>query len=136
MAKAGAAADRARRERPKAPWDPVPLPELMILLGTIAVVAGVLLQGERGRLLIGFGMGIAALGSLENVIREHFSGYRPHSLLLASIIGLVALIALVWPLGAYLVPLIRLAVLTLVVGVSFWLLRASFRRRSAARRGR
>lgn len=81
------AAARARAlRRPRPPWHPVPLAELLILAGVIAFAIGVL-SGPPGRsapALIA-GAGAALLGTAEFSWREHFSGYRSHALLLALI---------------------------------------------------
>ena len=66
-----------------APWSPFPLVELCILAGLVLFVAGVLTHGSRGRLLLGFGLTLVSIASLELSIREHFAGYRSHTTLLA-----------------------------------------------------
>src|SRR5207245_9211859 len=69
-------------ERPQAPWHPFPLAELLILIGLIAVAIGAA-RGEAGRNLLLAGIGAVVLGTLEFTVREHPSGYRAHSSLLA-----------------------------------------------------
>jgi hypothetical protein len=73
----------ARDERPQAPWGSFPLTELAILVGLIMLVVGFLSGGFGGTLAIAVGISLAAIGGLELAIREHFSGYRSHSTLLA-----------------------------------------------------
>jgi hypothetical protein len=73
----------ARDERPQAPWGTFPLTELAILVGLVMLVAGFATGGFGGTLAIAVGITLAALGGLELAIREHFSGYRSHSTLLA-----------------------------------------------------
>ena len=70
--------------RPRAPWHPVPLAELLILVGMVAVVIGVA-RGEAGKALLFVGIGAVLIGTLDTTIREHLSGYRSHAALLASI---------------------------------------------------
>jgi hypothetical protein len=87
-------------ERPRAPWHPLPLSELVILVGLIGAVVGVA-RGASGRAVLFTGIGAVAIGTIEFTVREHLSGYRPHTTLLAFLpvavfhsaaaVGLVAL---------------------------------------------
>jgi hypothetical protein len=84
------AAQRAGRappapgDRPRPPWYPLPLSELLILVGAIGTVVG-FTRGEAGRPALFAGIGAVALGTLEFSIREHLGGYRSHTVLLAFI---------------------------------------------------
>jgi hypothetical protein len=69
-------------ERPQAPWHPLPLSELVILVGMIGTIVGVA-RGASGRPVLFTGIGAVTLGTLEFTVREHLSGYRPHTTLLA-----------------------------------------------------
>lgn len=73
-------------ERPPAPWHPLPLSELLILAGAVAFVLAISrLHGgpsSAGPLLL-VGIAAVALGTIEVVWREHSSGFRSHTLLLA-----------------------------------------------------
>lgn len=73
-------------ERPRAPWHPLPLSELLILVGAIGAVFGVIRLGHGGISHGGPALvaGIAAvlIGTVEVTLREHLSGYRSHTLLL------------------------------------------------------
>jgi hypothetical protein len=69
-------------ERPEAPWHPWPLSELLIFVGAIGTLLGVAKQESR---LLYAGLGAVVLGTLEFTIREHRSGYRSHSSLLAAV---------------------------------------------------
>jgi hypothetical protein len=90
-------------ERPKPPWHPFPLVELCVLLGLILLVWGLIdFDTERGRLMLVCGMLLGSLGGLDTVLREHFSGFRSHAMILAGIPAVaVAAIAyfagLPWP---------------------------------------
>ena len=66
---------RARRRRgARSPWS-----RSASLAGLILVIVGLIIGTDRGALAIGVGIGLAALGGLELAIREHFAGYRSHS---------------------------------------------------------
>jgi hypothetical protein len=71
-------------ERPRAPWHPVPLAELLILIGMVAVAIGVA-RGESGKAILFVGIGAVLLGTLDTTAREHLSGYRSHAALLAAV---------------------------------------------------
>jgi hypothetical protein len=73
-------------ERPQAPWHPLPLSELLILVGAIGAAFGLIRLGHGGISHGGPALlaGIAAvlIGTVEVTLREHLSGYRSHTLLL------------------------------------------------------
>jgi hypothetical protein len=71
-------------ERPRAPWHPVPVAELLILIGLIAVVVGAA-RGEAGIAIVFSGIAAVLIGTLEFSVREHLSGYRAHSSLIAAV---------------------------------------------------
>jgi hypothetical protein len=117
---------RARTaERPRAPWAPFPLVELCILAGNVVVVVG---YASDRPWLMGAGFALILLAALELSIREHLTGYRSHSALLAAALA-VALAAAAYFLTA--VPQPAILVLAVVSGgVAFGGLRELFRRRS------
>jgi hypothetical protein len=129
-------------ERPQAPWHPLPLSELLILVGAIGTIVG-FRRTERGVLLAG--IGAVALGTVEVTYREHMSGYRSHTILLAMIPTLVVFVglsllgaALATPVPTWLRVVPIVIVVPLFAGL-FKLLRARFldarrERTSAARR--
>jgi hypothetical protein len=84
-------------ERPKPLWHPVPVSELLAVLGIIGVVAGLSLGPGTGRTPLLAGIGVCTVGVIELTVREHFSGYRSHTLLIAflPIVGLLALVGLI-----------------------------------------
>ena len=69
-------------ERPRGLFGGVPVSEAAILAGLVVAVVGVV-AGARVTIIIG--LVICALGVLEVTGREHFSGYRSHSALLAAV---------------------------------------------------
>jgi hypothetical protein len=93
---------RARRqlgtegERPPGPFGGLPVSEIAIFAGVVAIV--VWLLGAGGTAVLVVGLVVCALGVIEVTAREHFSGYRSHATLLAAIpavaigIGVVSLI--------------------------------------------
>jgi hypothetical protein len=79
-------------ERPEAPWHPLPLSELLILIGVIGVIFGLVrhvsLNGPgqvagAGAPVLVAGVVAIAIGTIEFALREHRSGYRSHTMLLA-----------------------------------------------------
>jgi hypothetical protein len=80
----------ARDQRPQGPWGSFPLTEITVLVGLIMLVVGFAGGGAGGTVVIAVGIAIASLGGLELAIREHFSGYRSHSTLLALACGVFA----------------------------------------------
>ncbi len=91
---------RARRaaadERPPAPWGTFPLVELVVLVGIVMLVAGLIVgfDAPRGQALLGTGLALASLAGLELSVREHFSGFRSHTALLASASAVASMLAL------------------------------------------
>jgi hypothetical protein len=128
-------------ERPRAPWHPLPLSELLILAGAIATVIGVARNFKGAKLLLA-GIAAVALGTIEVTLREHRAGFRSHTLLL-SVLPVVAMhSAIVLVVSAFTSAPAALSVGLLVLDVAvfavlFKLLRASFqdaRARALARR--
>jgi hypothetical protein len=73
-------------EPPRAPWHPLPLSELLILAGAIATVIGMKRLGHgltNGGPTLLVGLAVVAIGTIEVTLREHRSGYRSHTTLLA-----------------------------------------------------
>jgi hypothetical protein len=118
-------------ERPQAPWHPLPLSELLILVGIVGVIVGTS-RGESGLGVIAAGIGAVAVGTLDFTIREHLSGYRPHTTLLAAIPtavlhGALALALVALGASSTLYVVAPLVVDVPVFAVLFKLLRARFR---------
>ncbi len=123
-----AASARRADELPRAPWHPVPLVELCVLAGLVLVVLGFLdFETASGRAMLVAGMALGSLGGLDTVVREHFAGYKSHSMLLAAVTGLGAAAPLWWtPLD----QLWLIGVFVVVAAFAFRLLRSTFARRS------
>lgn len=115
-------------EAPPPPWAPVPLTEILILLGLVALVFA-LLGGDGARpALLATGLGLVTIATLELSLREHLAGYRSHSALLAGLAAvLVAAPLALWVRPAKAVVLIAGAV---VFALAVQVFRELFRRRS------
>jgi hypothetical protein len=114
-------------ERPKAPWHPFPLVELCVLLGLVLFVLGVLdWESDRGRAMLVCGMALGSLGGLDTALREHFTGFRSHSTVLAALPAVLVAGALYFG-GAPWAAIVVLA--PAVFAGAFWLLLRGYRRR-------
>jgi hypothetical protein len=129
--RARAAEPVSRRARmadaPKAPWSPFPLTELVIFLALVMLAIGFFSSGDRRGVFIGIGLVLASLGGGELALREHFAGFRSHTVLIATLCGFAAgalTLVLGAPKGAV------LAVAIVMAAIAFPLLRRAFMRRS------
>lgn len=114
---------KSRLAPPPAPWHPLPLSELAIVLGAVAMIAAVVLSSDRG-LVAGFLL--ILLGTAEFSWREHRHGHRSHGALLSGLVALpVALAA--WKIAG-LAPRTALVVgaVVFLAGWSAWT--SSFKR--------
>lgn len=116
--------------RPPAPWGSFPLAEICVLLGIILLIVGAIVGTEKGILAIGVGIGLAALGGLELSIREHFSGYRSHSAMLAGVPAIATLAALFYAGPESLEPIARVAIATVIFAAAFFGFQAMFKRKA------
>jgi hypothetical protein len=115
-----------RDTRPRAPWHPFPLVELSVLIGLVLLVWGLFrYDDDSGKVMVVCGMVLASLGGLETALREHFSGYASHALLLAALPA-VLIAGVLFFTGA---PWIAIPLAGIVVfGAAFAWLRRRFRR--------
>jgi hypothetical protein len=74
---------RALGERPEPPWHPLPLSELLILVGAIGTVVGLNKGVSHGGPPLFAGLAAVIIGTVEVTLREHLSGYRSHTVILA-----------------------------------------------------
>jgi hypothetical protein len=89
-------AARRLEQRPNAPWHPFPLVELAVLVGIVLIVVGLISHDtHHGRALLVLGLLLGSLGGLDTTAREHFAGYRSHTLVLAltPAVGLTVVLA-------------------------------------------
>jgi hypothetical protein len=110
-------------ERPEGPFGGLPISELAILCGIIAVVVGI---AGGGSTALGVGVVVVALGVVEITAREHFSGYRSHTALLAGIPAVAVEAAIVLLIGEPRQRPLLLVPVVPVFLVIFWLLRRRF----------
>ncbi len=72
-------------ERPRPPWHPLPLSELLILVGVVGVIVGFGRGISHGGPPLLAGIAAVAIGTLEVTLREHRSGFRSHTVMLAAL---------------------------------------------------
>ena len=117
-------------ERPPAPWGSFPLVEIVVLIALVMLVAGLLVKGDRGKVMLVTGLALGSLAGLELSVREHFGGFRSHTALLAGAAGVATLALLFYAVPDLLPPLLRLVLaLAVATAAAAWLARA-FRARS------
>ena len=122
-------------DRPEVPWGKFPLIELSVLAGLIMLILGFfVVDGDRAPILIVAGLALGSIGGLDHAIREHFSGYASHTLLLAGVPALAVLAALFYGGPDSLPSLARGGIAVAVFAVAAWLLSREFSRRSGGQR--
>jgi hypothetical protein len=116
-------------ERPPPIWAPFPLTELVTLAGIVLMAWGLASGGTEGNRRLAAGLAIASLAGLELAVREHVTGFRSHSALLAGAVAIFVMVAL--GLGVRLNPLGLVVIAgATAFGVSFWALRRLFQIKS------
>jgi uncharacterized membrane protein YbaN (DUF454 family) len=114
-------------ERPKPPWHPFPLVELLVLAGIVLLILGFLnFDSDRGRAMLVSGMLLGSLGGLDTALREHFAGYRSHAMIIAGALA-VGFAAALYFAGAPWIAVTAGAVVVFAAGV--WLLVRDYKRR-------
>jgi len=111
-------------ERPPNPFGGIPVAEILIVVGAVALVSGF---AAKAIVAMAVGSVVCTAGVAEFSVREHFSGYRSHTLLLAGIPAVAVLAVIVLLLGGGLSFGPLLAVVLAVFAVCFWFLRKRFR---------
>jgi hypothetical protein len=125
---AGRAVRRGPDDRPPALWGDFPLSEIVVFIGILLLIAGFFVSPPQGFVMIAVGLVLGSLAGLELSLREHFAGYRSHTLLLAAAIG-VPLFGVLFILTTVPTP-VCIAAGLLAFGGSAWLFAQAFRRRS------
>ncbi|HEY2767574.1 MAG TPA: hypothetical protein VGI76_04920 [Solirubrobacteraceae bacterium] len=124
-------------ERPPAPWHPLPISEILILVGAIVAVIGLRRldlknpEVSSGGATLIAGIVAVAIGTIEVTLREHRSGYRSHTVMLALLPilifdSLTVLVVSAFTTAPRLMSLGLLAVDVILFVVLFRLLRARF----------
>jgi hypothetical protein len=126
---------RARRpgtrgQRPEGPFGGLHVSEIAIFAGLIALVIG-LIEGAQTPLVVG--SIVCALGVVEVTGREHFAGYRSHTVLLAAIPAIALEAGLVAAFGEPSPRALLLLVVVPVFAVLFFLLKRRFESARQAR---
>ena len=88
-------------QRPPPPWHPLPLSELLILFGAIGTVVGFSRGVSNGGTALFVGLAAVVIGTVEVMLREHLSGYRSHTLILAALPVIVLDAVLVLLIGRF-----------------------------------
>jgi hypothetical protein len=117
-------------ERPPGPFAGVPVSEIAIFVGGLATLIG-LVSAAAPALVTG--IVVCTLGVVEVTAREHFSGYRSHTTMLAGVPAVAIGVAMIVLFGGSLQRGSLLLVVVPVYAGLFWLLRKRFR---AARQAR
>lgn len=118
-------------ERPPAPWGSFPLIEIAVFVGLVMLVLGFFfVGGSRGVILIVTGLLLGSISGLELAIREHFAGYRSHTLLLAGFPAAAVLGVLFYADPNGLPPLVRALIGVAAFAAGAVLLIRVFRKRS------
>jgi hypothetical protein len=114
--------------RPRALWGDFPLSEIVVFVGILLLIAGFFVSPPQGFVMIAVGLGLGSLAGLELSVREHFAGFRSHTLVLSAAIGVpifgVLFIATHVPTAAC------IAAGLVAFGGSAWLFANAFQRRS------
>ncbi|MEA2347195.1 MAG: hypothetical protein QOG62_982 [Thermoleophilaceae bacterium] len=126
--------------RPPAPWGKFPLTELVVLLAIVLLVLAFFvfkLETPRGRVAFVAGLTLGFLAGLETAVRDHFSGYRSHTTLLAAACSVAAMVAvsLLINFVIHATGLLVLSAVLLVGAVVFAVVFPSFRRIFSTRSG-
>lgn len=122
-------------ERPPSPFGGLPVSEFAIFAGAVAFVIGLVQGGANPALIVG--LCVVVLGVVEVTAREHFSGFRSHTTLLAGIPAVGVGIAIITVVGSHTTRQLLLIVVVLVFAGLFYAFRRSFmaaRQRRVARR--
>lgn len=99
-----------------------------MLVAIVLLAAGFFVSPPRGTVMIGTGLALGSLAGLELAAREHFAGYRSHTLLLAGAVGVVV-VGVLFVTGT-LPPAVRVLAGAAAFVPAAWAFAEAFRRRS------
>ncbi|MEX2414208.1 MAG: hypothetical protein WD399_11185, partial [Thermoleophilaceae bacterium] len=114
-------------DRPKPPWAPFPLTELLVLAGIVLMAWGFVAgAGREANAKLAAGLAIASIAGIELAVREHLTGFRSHTTLLAGALAIATILVLGLVAGVgTLGPLLLAA--AIVFAASFYGLRQLFK---------
>ena len=115
---------------PPPPWGSFPLSEIVVFVASVLLLGGFFVGPPRGPVMLGAGLVLGSLAGLELSVREHFSGYRSHTMLIAGAAGIAVTAALIALAGVP--PVAGLAAGAAAFAAAAYLLAGAFRRRSGA----
>jgi hypothetical protein len=110
-------------ERPQGRFGGLPVSEIAIFAGAVALVVGIINHG--GPALIA-GVVICLFGVVEVTTREHFSGYRSHTVLLAAIPAVAVEFLIALTVGPPAIRALLLVPVAAVFASCSWFLRKRF----------
>ncbi|MFL5892095.1 MAG: hypothetical protein ACJ75I_05065 [Solirubrobacterales bacterium] len=103
--------------------------ELAVLGGIVLLIAGFIVGGSKGAVMIAAGAVLCSIAGLELAIREHFGGYRSHTFLLSGAVGVALLAGLFFFTPDLWLP-IAMLVAVAGFGAAAWIFTRAFRRRT------
>jgi hypothetical protein len=121
-------------ERPPSPFGGLPVSEIAIFAGLVSAIIGFTEGGANPALLVG--VAVLAIGVIEVTAREHFSGFRSHTTLLAGIPAIGVGVAVIAIVGSKTTRQLLLFLVILVFAGLFYAFRRAFmvaRQRRVAR---
>jgi len=108
--------------RPDAIWAPFPLTEIGMAVGLVLFLGGFATGGSSGASLLGIGVIVLSAVVAELCLREHFSGFRSHSLLLGLLpVTALHMLIVLAVTTAYSGPIVLVVDLALAGGLAWWL---------------
>lgn len=113
--------------RPDAVWAPFPLTEIGMAVGIVLFLAGFASGGLRGAWLLATGIAVLSIVTSELCLREHFGGFRSHSVLLGLLpVTVLHMLVVLLVSSDWRGPLVLVVDLVLAGGLAWWL-RGRFR---------
>jgi hypothetical protein len=103
--------------------------EIVVLAGIALLIAGFVVHGSKGAGMIAAGVVLCSIAGLELSVREHFGGYRSHTLVLSGGVGVAVLAGLAFGVRSLWLP-IALMIAVAAFGATAIMLTRVFQRRS------
>ncbi|MGH2919250.1 MAG: hypothetical protein ACRDLS_11745, partial [Solirubrobacteraceae bacterium] len=122
--------------RPDPVWSPFPLTELAIVVGMVLFGLGYFASADRSPALLGGGALVLIVAVGEMCLREHFGGFRSHSILLALLPVTIVHTFVVYAITTSWTGPVALVVDLALAGALAWYLNGRFRLAHEAARAR